>query len=188
MNEFRLTRPDQYPPTSIGATNPGARHGHYYEAGTVEVAIRNFFADYPTDERVDAQEYDEANGALLEPVRFVRGERGAGLRVERGARSMSSHATWDEQFEAAEGALTKPTVHLNGTSRAELARQLSEARKAIRAAQDALNEASPNGRDYYPQPLGALRAATGEHLARARALASIDAELAALQAHVEDHP
>ena len=85
MNEFRLTRPDLYPPTSIGATNPGLRQGHYYEAATVEVAVRNFFADHPTDERVDAQEHDEANGVLSGPVRFVRGERGAGIRVERGA-------------------------------------------------------------------------------------------------------
>lgn len=81
MNEFRLTRPDQYPPTSIGATNPCARQGHYYEGATIEVAARNFFADHPSDERVDVQEYDEENGILAAPVRFVRGINGSALRV-----------------------------------------------------------------------------------------------------------
>jgi hypothetical protein len=81
MIEFRCTRPDQYPPTSIGATNPGARQGHYYEAATVEVAVRNFFADHPSDERVDVQEHDEVNGVLSGPVRFVRGINGSALRV-----------------------------------------------------------------------------------------------------------
>jgi hypothetical protein len=81
MTEYRCTRPDSYPPNSIGATNPGARQGHYYKAATVEVAVRNFFAHHPSDERVDVQEYDEENGILAAPVRFVRGINGSALRV-----------------------------------------------------------------------------------------------------------
>lgn len=52
-----------------------------------------------------------------------------------------------------------PTVHLNGTSSRDLLIQYSAARQAIEVALKALLEASPNGRDYYPQgPMAMLRA------------------------------
>ena len=44
-----------------------------------------------------------------------------------------------------------PTVHLNGTSKCELMRQVMGARIALHTAIDALQQACPNGRDYYVQ-------------------------------------
>ena len=47
--------------------------------------------------------------------------------------------------------ITLPTVHLNGTSAEELLGQVTQAAKKIHEAMAALANASPNGRDYYPQ-------------------------------------
>lgn len=45
-----------------------------------------------------------------------------------------------------------PIVNINGTSKAELMRQLGEALKAAQTLIDALNEAMPHGRDYPNGP------------------------------------
>lgn len=58
-----------------------------------------------------------------------------------------------------------PTVHLNGTSREELMRQLIEAADALRVAQKKLAEASPNNRDYYVQEANGSYSATGSYSA-----------------------
>lgn len=50
-----------------------------------------------------------------------------------------------------------PTLHLNGTSRTELIKQLTDAGHALALAIDALGNASPHGRDYYPQGPDAFR-------------------------------
>jgi hypothetical protein len=56
-----------------------------------------------------------------------------------------------------------PRVHLNGTSKDELVRQLENACHAIVTAQAALSECAPNGRDYYPLGDGAINRASLEH-------------------------
>jgi hypothetical protein len=42
-----------------------------------------------------------------------------------------------------------PAIHLNGTSKKELLRQVEEAGEALVRAIDALYDMAPNGRDYY---------------------------------------
>lgn len=63
-------------------------------------------------------------------------------------------------------ALMIPTVHMNGTSRDELVKQLSDAYTAIDAAMDVLRKATPHGRDYYPQGDDAWRKANKAHCDR----------------------
>lgn len=84
-------------------------------------------------------------------------------------------------------SLTKPSVHINGTSANELMRQLQEAHRAGRKFVEALEDASPNARDYYPQGDSAFSAARKEHEARVQAVVSVMKELEALLDHVVDH-
>ena len=70
-----------------------------------------------------------------------------------------------------------PTIHLNGTSRDELMRQLIDAREALRTAIYQLCEAYPNGRDYYVQGPDALPQAMKEHESRVARLQSVHDEL-----------
>lgn len=79
---------------------------------------------------------------------------------------------------------TFPTIHLNGTSRDELIRQLSAALVAIGSAREALAAASPNARDYYPQGTEATRSAYAEHRSRLERLLVIEDELNAIAGHV----
>lgn len=76
--------------------------------------------------------------------------------------------------------MTLPTVHLNGTSQAELESQLADAISAITEAGRALDLASPNARDYYPQGTEAWQAALVEHADRGRRLRSVANELVAI--------
>ena len=62
--------------------------------------------------------------------------------------------------------MLKPTIHLNGTSSQELSRQLEKVYVACNDLIDALSNARPHGRDYYPQGDSALNEATKEHEAR----------------------
>lgn len=59
--------------------------------------------------------------------------------------------------------LACPAVHLNGTSKDELLRQLCRASQVLTAAVEALREASPNQRDYYTQPPEEWRRAQAQH-------------------------
>lgn len=52
-----------------------------------------------------------------------------------------------------------PTVHGNGTSWEALLEGIVKAARKVRQAEDALREAWPNGRDYYPQGAEALQKA-----------------------------
>jgi hypothetical protein len=81
-----------------------------------------------------------------------------------------------------------PTIHLNGTSRDALAESYANAGGAVRAALNALVEAAPNARDYYPQGGDAFTAAAAEHNARCAALRKVLEELSALAEHVADAP
>ena len=80
--------------------------------------------------------------------------------------------------------LTKPIVHMNGTSRAELLKQYVAAYKAVGAAEDALSGTYPNGRDYYPSGPDAISAAMKEHHNRVMRLQTVKEELADLMLHV----
>jgi hypothetical protein len=73
--------------------------------------------------------------------------------------------------------LTVPTVHLNGTSRKELLKQIEDAHAAVRNAIDKLCAAGPNGRDYYPQGPQAINHAVDEHSVRVQKLVSVQREL-----------
>ena len=79
-----------------------------------------------------------------------------------------------------------PTVHLNGTSKAALLEQAYSAAEALTRALDALAEASPNGRDYYPQGDGALAQALTEHRQRVEAVRRVRDEMVALYEAVYD--
>lgn len=73
--------------------------------------------------------------------------------------------------------MTIPTVHLNGTAKDRLIETLCAASNALDAAYEALKEAAPNGRDYYPQGPGAMEAAQNEHMARLRAVDAVKGEI-----------
>ena len=73
--------------------------------------------------------------------------------------------------------LKTPTVHLNGTSVHELESQLENAVHALNGALEALVQATPNPRDYYPQGAGAFQQAIKEHESRLERLRTVDAEL-----------
>jgi hypothetical protein len=79
-----------------------------------------------------------------------------------------------------------PTIHLNGTSKGELFEQVSDAIAALRAAEVRLDNAAPNGRDYYPQSTEALYTAQAEHVARLVKISQVRQELEAIQAHIAD--
>jgi len=76
--------------------------------------------------------------------------------------------------------MTKPTVHLNGTHRKDLYIQYSDAIAALRDAITALQNAAPNGRDYYPQGDLAIYRAQDEHAARLCKLGEVKKELEGL--------
>lgn len=70
-----------------------------------------------------------------------------------------------------------PTIHLNGTSRDTLLEQVTDAYSAVKAAIAAVQQAAPNGRDYYPQGNDAIGTAMREHADRIRKLTEVANEL-----------
>jgi hypothetical protein len=82
--------------------------------------------------------------------------------------------------------LTFPTVHINGTNGADLLEQQLNARSAIFDAMKALQDAAPNGRDYYPQGPGAINCAIEEHSSRRASLERIYRELGQIAEAIVD--
>lgn len=80
-----------------------------------------------------------------------------------------------------------PTVHLNGTHPDSLSSGYASAARAAREAIQAIEDAAPNARDYYPQGDDAFRVASREHQARAKKLNEVYLDLMALYEHVEDN-
>jgi len=80
-----------------------------------------------------------------------------------------------------------PTIHMNGTSGRDLAEGYSKAARAVDAAIDAIAQAGPNGRDYYPQGPEAMTKAVEEHSARLYALRQVHTELQELCIHCMDN-
>jgi len=70
-----------------------------------------------------------------------------------------------------------PTIHLNGTGKEDLIKQVREAHSAVCEAIDKLYGMAPHGRDYYPQGDFAYAEARTEHLARLEPLQSVRDEL-----------
>lgn len=83
--------------------------------------------------------------------------------------------------------ITFPVVHLNGTSKEELVKQMDDAYDAINNAFETLKKAAPNGRDYYVRDNeGHLDRAVAEHQDRLRRLASVMNECEAIAMAIED--
>lgn len=70
-----------------------------------------------------------------------------------------------------------PTIHLNGTSREALLRDIATTVHALREALSALSKGYPNARDYYPQGPDAIGEAQREHEDRMRRVRSVVTEL-----------
>lgn len=81
-----------------------------------------------------------------------------------------------------------PAVHMNGTSKDELTKQIETALDAIRDAYDALKQCGPNGRDYYchQQAPQAMEKAQQEHRARLLTLHNLQTEMETLWGAIED--
>jgi hypothetical protein len=73
--------------------------------------------------------------------------------------------------------LTIPLVHLNGTSKKELLKQLEDAYRAVAEAGRMLAQATPHDRDYYVLGPDVGHKAREEHHARMRKLADIEHDL-----------
>jgi hypothetical protein len=69
--------------------------------------------------------------------------------------------------------MMKPSIHLNGSSRKDLLDQQTNAMISIRTAIEAVSEACPNARDYYPQGDQAYSGARAEHVSRLERLHAI---------------
>lgn len=63
-----------------------------------------------------------------------------------------------------------PTIHTNGTAKADLIKSIINANRALAVALVAMAECRPNGRDYYPQGPEAFGKARDEHAAIEKAV------------------
>jgi hypothetical protein len=88
--------------------------------------------------------------------------------------------------ESKHSALMVPTVHRNGTNGNDLLEQLMDARGTIHDAIKALENAAPNGRDYYLKGDGAIQVAICQHVARAKALQGVYNELGTIAEGIVD--
>jgi hypothetical protein len=71
-------------------------------------------------------------------------------------------------------ALPIPTVHGNGTGAKGLRDQIMEVSRALRAAMEAMGQAMPHGRDYYPQGNDAYAPARKAHQALIKQVSDIE--------------
>ena len=82
--------------------------------------------------------------------------------------------------------MIKPTIHLNGTSASDLVEQYRAAHEAVEAAIKALGNATPNGRDYYPQGNSAIGIALDAHRVRIAAMEIVSQEMLELAMHCQE--
>jgi hypothetical protein len=78
-----------------------------------------------------------------------------------------------------------PTVHLNGTGRETLLKEVVDAAHAVDAAWTALAAMTVHARDYYLQGPNALRQAEREHRERLEAIRAVYDDLLALWARID---
>ena len=83
--------------------------------------------------------------------------------------------------------LTKPTIHMNGTSASSLLELYADASATVRVAIDDVAKTGPHGRDYYPQGDEALTKAIEQHRARLQKLEDVLKELEELALHCAEH-
>jgi len=74
-----------------------------------------------------------------------------------------------------------PRVHLNGTSKGELMKQLAEVEEAVVTAIHAVDRATPQARDYSVIDDDAITRARNAHYARILKLEEVLAELQQIQ-------
>jgi folate-dependent tRNA-U54 methylase TrmFO/GidA len=76
--------------------------------------------------------------------------------------------------------LQAPLVHINGTSRAELLKQLSDCFNKCMELEDTMRAARPHARDYYPLEPHCYEGARDEHRRRELFIVQVRHEYAAL--------
>lgn len=79
-----------------------------------------------------------------------------------------------------------PVIHMNGTSRDSLVEDLCKVSHVLNDAYEAMKQACPNGRDYYPLGPGAIRQAESEHLDRLRRVDAVKSEIDAMTLAIAD--
>lgn len=82
--------------------------------------------------------------------------------------------------------LTKPTIHLNGTSGNDLLDQYQDAITALNNAREYVSKTCPHGRDYYVQSPDGTQKARSEHCDRLKKIESVIEELEELALHALD--
>lgn len=80
-----------------------------------------------------------------------------------------------------------PTIHMNGTSKAELVRGYEEAYESLSVAYEKMRQAAPNGRDYYPQSESAIGTAIDEHMERLEVVADLMQDYEDMIGHINDN-
>lgn len=83
--------------------------------------------------------------------------------------------------------MTHPIVHMNGTSRESLQQQNLDAVLAVSCAIEALQNAAPHGRDYYPLGNDAYNRAHAEWCSRIDRLTAVRDELTAIVDHLDNN-
>ena len=81
-----------------------------------------------------------------------------------------------------------PTIHLNGTARADLLADIVPAAAAVNLAIEKLQLMRPNARDYYPQGPDAYRQASEEHQSRIDSLVGVRLSLEKLYEAIDEAP
>ena len=82
---------------------------------------------------------------------------------------------------------TLPTIHLNGTGAQNLEEEYRAVRRAVSAASDALQAATCNARDFYPQEPGAWQRARDERAEAFRLLQLVSDYAEQWEAHAAEH-
>ena len=83
--------------------------------------------------------------------------------------------------------MTKPTIHLNGSSVNDLLKGYSEAHHAVSVAMEKLAVCGPHGRDYYVTGPTDIDKAISEHRARLEKLKEVQDDLFLLSMHCLDN-
>ena len=78
-----------------------------------------------------------------------------------------------------------PTVHMNGTSKAELVKQIRDAHVALQIAKNVMCNAAPHGRDYYPQGNDVYSSARAQHYSRLERIEAIMKEYGQIYEGIE---
>lgn len=82
--------------------------------------------------------------------------------------------------------LEYPTIHLNGSSKSTLVKDLRAAYRAVQEAAAAVAQTAPHGRDYYvKEDIESYRKARVQHDTRMEVLRTIAEDLATIAQEIE---